>query len=54
MEYYGRFEARLKPHLQLYRDQNIYFYNPFDPGEIPEPVYFKRDRKDLSAMESWC
>ncbi|WP_036603820.1 beta-N-acetylhexosaminidase [Olivibacter sitiensis] len=49
---YKVFEERLKPHLRLYRDQNIYFYNPFNPNEIPEPVYFKRDRKDLNAMQN--
>lgn len=49
---YTSFEERLKGHLQLYRTQNIYFYNPFQPNEIPEPVYFKKDRKDLNAEEN--
>ncbi|MFC6103135.1 beta-N-acetylhexosaminidase [Olivibacter domesticus] len=49
---YASFEERLKGHLQLYRTQNIYFYNPFQPNEIPEPVYFKKDRKDLNAEEN--
>ncbi|GAA4802182.1 beta-N-acetylhexosaminidase [Olivibacter ginsenosidimutans] len=49
---YDQFIARLKQQLPLYREQNIYFYNPFDPTEIPEPVYFKKDRKDLNAEEN--
>jgi hexosaminidase len=49
---YQQFEERIKRHLQLYRAQNIYFYNPFDPNEIPEPIYFKKDRKDLNAEEN--
>jgi len=49
---YVHFEAKLKQQLPLYREQNIYFYNPFQPNEIPEPVYFKKDRKDLNAKEN--
>ncbi|MEH6304012.1 beta-N-acetylhexosaminidase [Olivibacter sp. CPCC 100613] len=49
---YRSFEERLKEHLQLYRKQELYFYNPFQPDEIPEPVYFKKDRKDLNAKEN--
>lgn len=49
---YRSFEERLKEHLQLYRKQEVYFYNPFQPDEIPEPVYFKKDRKDLNAEEN--
>jgi len=49
---YIQFEAKLKQQLPLYREQNIYFYNPFQPNEIPEPVYFKKDRKDLNAEEN--
>lgn len=49
---YQKFEGILKEHLPLYREQNVYFYNPFNPSEIPEPVYFKKDRKDLNAEEN--
>lgn len=49
---YPAFEEKIKQHFALYREQNIYFYNPFDPNEIPEPVYFKKDRKDLNAEEN--
>lgn len=49
---YASFKERLKQHLLLYRKQNLYFYNPFQPNDIPEPVYFKKDRKDLNAEEN--
>ncbi|MFW5835471.1 MAG: beta-N-acetylhexosaminidase [bacterium] len=38
---YGDFLSRLKSHLNLYRDHSIYFYNPFDENEYPEPVLMK-------------
>ncbi|MFP4367356.1 MAG: family 20 glycosylhydrolase, partial [Bacteroidales bacterium] len=38
---YGDFLSRLKSHLNLYRDHIIYFYNPFDENEYPEPVLMK-------------
>jgi len=49
---YPAFEEKIKQHFALYREHNVYFYNPFDPNEIPEPVYFKKDRKDLNAEEN--
>ncbi|QNL52380.1 beta-N-acetylhexosaminidase [Olivibacter sp. SDN3] len=49
---YAQFEERLKRHLKLYRQHDVYFYNPFHPNEIPEPVYFKKDKKDLNAEEN--
>ncbi|ANH83766.1 beta-hexosaminidase [Niabella ginsenosidivorans] len=49
---YDGFATRLKMQLPLYRDAGIYFYNPFDPSEIPEPVFFRRDTRSLSAQEN--
>jgi len=49
---YDDFTGRLKKQLQLYRDADIYFYNPFNPTEIPEPVYFRKDKRNLSAQEN--
>ncbi len=40
---YPAFEKRLKPHLDLYKKDNIYYYNPLDPNEIPEPVVIKKN-----------
>lgn len=49
---YEDFTGRLKKQLPLYRDADIYFYNPFDPTEIPEPIYFRKDKRNLSAQEN--
>ncbi|SDD21717.1 beta-N-acetylhexosaminidase [Niabella drilacis] len=49
---YEDFTGRLKKQLGLYRDADIYFYNPFNPSEIPEPVYFRKDKRNLSAQEN--
>lgn len=49
---YEDFTGRLKKQLALYRDEDIYFYNPFNPSEIPEPVYFRKDKRNLSAQEN--
>ncbi|MBO9596132.1 MAG: beta-N-acetylhexosaminidase [Niabella sp.] len=49
---YDDFTGRLKKQLPLYRDDDIYFYNPFNPSEIPEPVYFRKDKRNLSAQEN--
>lgn len=49
---YEDFTARLKKQLPLYRDADIYFYNPFNSAEIPEPVYFRKDKRNLSAQEN--
>ncbi len=38
---YSGFENRLKMHLQLYKKEHIYYYNPMQPNEIPEPVQIK-------------
>ena len=35
---YDSFLLRLKQHLNLYRHYQLYFYNPFDENEYPEPV----------------
>jgi hexosaminidase len=40
------FNARLKAHLLLYDEKNIYYYNPFHPGQHPEPVDVKMDDQD--------
>ena len=37
------FSRRVKPHLELYRQKGMYFYDPFDPSRIPEPKYFKEE-----------
>lgn len=37
---FKEFEERLELHLELYRAQRVYFYNPFNPQETPEPVIF--------------
>ena len=39
---FKNFEGRLKRHLLLYREQEIYFYNPFNPSERPEPVFYRK------------
>ncbi|MBZ4188297.1 beta-N-acetylhexosaminidase [Niabella beijingensis] len=49
---YEDFTARLKKQLALYREADLYFYNPFNPLEIPEPVYFRKDRRNLEAQEN--
>lgn len=36
---YDSFLTSLEDHLRLFRKHNIYFYNPFDEDEFPEPVY---------------
>jgi hexosaminidase len=35
------FSARLKTHLLLYDQQNIYYYNPFHPNQHPEAIDVK-------------
>lgn len=42
------FSHILKQHLTLYRQHNIYYYDPFDPADNPEPVLYKTGR-DLSV-----
>ncbi|MBO9618437.1 MAG: beta-N-acetylhexosaminidase [Niabella sp.] len=49
---YDAFTVRLKSQLPLYRAADIYFYNPFNPSEIPEPVFFRKDTRNLSAQEN--
>ncbi len=39
---YDRFLLRLENHLELFRDHKIYFFNPFDENEHPEPVLMVR------------
>jgi hexosaminidase len=36
------FNKRLKAHLILYDKENIYFYNPFQPDQHPEPIDVKK------------
>jgi hexosaminidase len=36
---YPGFLNRLSPHIKQYRLQNIYYFNPINPAESPEPVY---------------
>lgn len=40
---YPAFEERLKRHLELYKKEGIYHYNPMLPNEIPEPVQLKKN-----------
>ena len=40
---YGRFLDELKKHLGLYREENLYFYDPFDPAK--EEAYFNKPPK---------
>lgn len=40
---YGRFLEQLKKHLGLYREENLYFYDPFDPAR--EEAYFNKPPK---------
>lgn len=40
---YPAFEERLKSHLELYKKEGLYHYNPIRPNEIPEPVQMKKD-----------
>lgn len=35
---YPGFMQRLKPHLALFQDAGLYYYNPFSPSKTPEPV----------------
>ncbi|RPH32066.1 MAG: beta-hexosaminidase [Bacteroidales bacterium] len=35
---YDNFLLRLKPHIELYKQQRIYYFDPFEPGNHPEPV----------------
>ncbi|MBC9796548.1 beta-N-acetylhexosaminidase [Sinomicrobium weinanense] len=36
------FMKRLEDHLELYRSEKIYYYNPLKPETTPEPVYTKK------------
>lgn len=38
---YADFQKRLKPHLKQYKKAGLYYFNPFDAGEQPEPVMKK-------------
>ncbi len=38
------FMQRIKNHLKLYKQEGIYYYNPFDPKKTPEPL----DRYELN------
>lgn len=40
---YAGFEERLRSHLELYKRESIYHYNPFKPNEVPEPVVIDKD-----------
>src|SRR5690606_22340586 len=42
------FSNILKQHLSWYKQQGIYYYDPFQPSNHPEPVMYKTDR-DLSV-----
>jgi hexosaminidase len=33
------FMSRVAIHLKRYRSQNIYYFNPINPAESPEPFY---------------
>lgn len=47
---YDRFLQELKKHLGLYKEENLYFYDPFDPAK--EEAYFnKPPRKYLDNPE---
>ncbi|GEO03470.1 beta-hexosaminidase [Adhaeribacter aerolatus] len=35
---FGTFKTRLTKHLELYRQQDIYFYNPLQPASRPEVI----------------
>ncbi|WP_246581305.1 beta-N-acetylhexosaminidase [Echinicola shivajiensis] len=35
---YEDFSQRLKKHFKLYKDSGLYFYDPFDPDNHPEPT----------------
>lgn len=37
---YGRFLEDLKKHLALYKEENLYYYDPFDPSK--EEAYFNK------------
>ncbi len=41
---YDQFKGRLKDHIELFRKDKIYFYNPFKTSENPEP--FVAGQKD--------
>lgn len=45
---YLKFSQKLETHLQLYRRSGIYYYNPFQPNNNPEPVVYKIKR-DLTV-----
>tara|TARA_R110002074_G_scaffold175414_2_gene338687 strand:- start:816 stop:2396 length:1581 start_codon:yes stop_codon:yes gene_type:complete len=36
---YPQFMERLEVHLEKYKAEKLYYYNPFDPDHHPEPVY---------------
>ncbi len=38
------FMKRMKTHLKLYKQDGVYYYNPFEPAKTPEPV----DRYELN------
>jgi hexosaminidase len=38
----SHFNTRLKAHLILYDKENIYYYNPFQPDQHPEPIDVKK------------
>ncbi|WP_430972333.1 beta-N-acetylhexosaminidase [Sunxiuqinia rutila] len=38
---YADFLERLKPHLKQYKEAGLYYFNPFDINEHPEPVMKK-------------
>lgn len=35
---FANFMERLKPNIQLYKQAGLYYYNPFNPAENPEPA----------------
>lgn len=38
---YTNFQQRLKMHLPVYKTEDIYFFDPFNPDITPEPLYNK-------------
>jgi hexosaminidase len=38
----SHFNSRLKAHLLFYNEKTIYYFNPFDPDQHPEPIDVKK------------
>lgn len=41
----AKFNTRLKSHIALYKNNGIYFYNPFSPKEQPEKIDFGKGKE---------